>query len=141
MNKNFVLSVGAELPTFQRVITLKNLVMYAGASDDFNDIHYDFDAAKKAGLQKPIVHGMLNAALCVKVVTDIIHPKNIRKINISFRKVVEVGESVTYGGRVKESVKTDNKTTIKFEVWAKKENGEIAVSGEIEAETCGDEKY
>jgi acyl dehydratase len=47
-------------------VNLKQLVMYAGASGDFNEIHYNFDAAKKAGFSRPIVHGMLSFALCIK---------------------------------------------------------------------------
>jgi acyl dehydratase len=47
-------------------VNLKQLVMYAGASGDFNEIHYNFDAAKKAGFSRPIVHGMLSFALCLK---------------------------------------------------------------------------
>ena len=43
-------------------ITTTQLVMYAGASGDFNRIHYDHPFAVQKGLGGVIAHGMLTMA-------------------------------------------------------------------------------
>ena len=41
-------------------VTTRQIVMYAGASGDFNPIHYDQSFAESAGLGGVIAHGMLH---------------------------------------------------------------------------------
>lgn len=51
-------------------VTRADLVRYAGASGDFNPIHWSDRIAKDAGLPSVISHGMLTMALAARVVTD-----------------------------------------------------------------------
>lgn len=44
-------------------VTTRQLVMYAGASGDFNRIHYDDAYAREAGLGGVIAHGMLTMGI------------------------------------------------------------------------------
>ena len=62
--------VGTELPPLQVRITREMLVRYAGASLDFNPIHWNERFAKEVGLPDVIAHGMLTMALGGRVVTD-----------------------------------------------------------------------
>ncbi len=107
-------------------VNLKQLVMYAGASGDFNEIHYNFDAAKKAGFSRPIVHGMLSFALCVKHLMEKknITPEKIKKIRAKFLAPVELEEKIYFG--IEEN---DEKS---FKVFLMKENKEKAVECEVE---------
>ncbi|MFC0435588.1 MaoC/PaaZ C-terminal domain-containing protein [Kutzneria buriramensis] len=61
---------GSALP--ERVVRLDraDLVRYAGASGDFNIIHWNARAAVAAGLPDVIAHGMLTLALAVGTVGD-----------------------------------------------------------------------
>ncbi len=59
----FELEVGAELPGESFVVTRADLVRYAGASGDFNPIHYSDRVATAVGLPGVIAHGMLTMAL------------------------------------------------------------------------------
>ncbi|MDQ2849485.1 MaoC/PaaZ C-terminal domain-containing protein [Dermatophilaceae bacterium Sec6.4] len=63
-------TVGAQLPA--RVIHLDRatLVRYAGASGDFNTIHWDQQSATAVGLPDVIAHGMLTMGSAVQVVVD-----------------------------------------------------------------------
>jgi acyl dehydratase len=61
--------VGTALPEKTFPITRLNLVMYAGASGDFNPIHWDERFAKQVGLPDTIAHGMLTMAKASQVVT------------------------------------------------------------------------
>lgn len=62
--------VGTELPPLQVHVTRDMLVRYAGASLDFNPIHWNEHFAKDVGLPDVIGHGMLTMALGGRVVTD-----------------------------------------------------------------------
>ena len=61
---------GDELPPLQVRLTRADLVRYAGASGDFNPIHWSDRAARDAGLPGVIAHGMLTMALATRLVTN-----------------------------------------------------------------------
>ncbi|XVS63985.1 MaoC family dehydratase [Actinosynnema sp. CA-299493] len=63
-------SVGDELPPLSIRITRADLVRYAGASGDFNPIHWNERFAREVGLPGVIAHGMLTMALAARVVTE-----------------------------------------------------------------------
>jgi acyl dehydratase len=62
--------VGAELPERIFGVTRADLVRYAGASGDFNPIHWNQRVATEVGLPDVIAHGMFTMALAGRVVTD-----------------------------------------------------------------------
>ena len=62
--------VGTALPTTTYPIQRINLVMYAGASGDFNVIHWNERFATAVGLPNVIAHGMLTMAEAGRLVTD-----------------------------------------------------------------------
>lgn len=51
-------------------LTRDSLVRYAGASGDFNPIHYRDDIAQSVGLPGVLAHGMLTMGLAVQPVID-----------------------------------------------------------------------
>jgi acyl dehydratase len=62
--------VGAELPSRRFPVTRATLVQYAGASGDFNPIHWNERFAREVGLPDVIAHGMFTMASAIRVVTD-----------------------------------------------------------------------
>jgi acyl dehydratase len=58
-----------ELPRLEVRITRADLIRYAGASGDFNPIHWSDRAAAAAGLPNVVAHGMLTMALANRLVT------------------------------------------------------------------------
>ena len=62
--------IGDELPPLQVTVTRDQLVRYAGASLDFNPIHWNERFATEVGLPDVIAHGMLTMALAGRLVTD-----------------------------------------------------------------------
>ncbi|MGW4127080.1 MaoC family dehydratase [Amycolatopsis japonica] len=63
-------TVGEELMPLTIDVTRDQLVRYAGASLDFNPIHWNEAFAKEVGLPDVIAHGMLTMALGARLVTD-----------------------------------------------------------------------
>jgi acyl dehydratase len=62
--------VGSELPAGSFPVTRATLVRYAGASGDFNPIHWNEKFAREVGLPDVIAHGMFTMASAIRVVTD-----------------------------------------------------------------------
>ena len=64
------LEIGQTLPAREFHFTRDSLVRYAGASGDFNAIHYRDDVAKAVGLPGVLAHGMLTMGAAVQSVVD-----------------------------------------------------------------------
>jgi acyl dehydratase len=64
------LQPGTEIAPRQYQVTRRDLVRYAGASGDFNPIHWNERTAKSVGLPDVIAHGMLTMALAGRFVTE-----------------------------------------------------------------------
>lgn len=64
------LSVGDVIANRSFELTRDSLVRYAGASGDFNPIHYRDDVAQAVGLPGVLAHGMLTMGLAVQPVVD-----------------------------------------------------------------------
>lgn len=100
--------VGTLLPTQTFPIDRATLVRYAGASGDFNVIHWNERIATSVGLPTVIAHGMLTMALGGRVVTDWVgDPGALVEYGVRFTRPVAVpdddtGAVVEVAGRVSE---------------------------------------
>ncbi|MER8183896.1 MaoC family dehydratase [Kitasatospora sp. NPDC094015] len=98
--------VGTELPAQSFRVTRATLVRYAGASGDFNPIHWNEKFAKEVGLPDVIAHGMFTMAEAVRVVTDWIgDPAAVVDYGVRFTRPVPVpndedGSVVEVSGKV-----------------------------------------
>jgi len=61
---------GTELPPRRYQVTRRDLVRYAGASGDFNVIHWNERVARSVGLPNVIAHGMLTMALAGRFLAE-----------------------------------------------------------------------
>ena len=64
------LEIGQEIGSTEFLLTRDSLVRYAGASGDFNQIHYRDDVAAAVGLPGVLAHGMLTMGAAVQVAVD-----------------------------------------------------------------------
>jgi acyl dehydratase len=109
-------SVGTELPAQEFQLKRENLVRYAGASGDFNIIHWNERVAKSVGLPNVIAHGMLTMATAGRVVTDWVgDPGKVVRYGVRFSRPVvvaddDIGATLTVSGVVEE--KNDDGTVV-----------------------------
>src|SRR5215207_10755665 len=76
-------------------LTRDSLVRYAGASGDFNPIHYRDDIADAVGLPGVLAHGMLTMGLAVQPVIDWAgDPGRIADYQVRFTRPVVVDPEV-----------------------------------------------
>jgi acyl dehydratase len=98
--------VGQALPPLTVHLTRLDLVRYAGASGDFNTIHWSDRVAAAVGLPGVIAHGMLTMAHGARLVTDWAgDPGALVEYFVRFAKPVvvpddETGAELTFTGRV-----------------------------------------
>lgn len=101
-----MIEVGSELPALTVTLRREDLVRYAGASGDFNPIHWNDRMAAALGLPGVIAHGMLTMASAVRVVTDWLDdPADLVEYGVRFTKPVVVpdddkGANVTFSAKV-----------------------------------------
>jgi acyl dehydratase len=82
---------GDKLPTRTFRITRADLVRYAGASGDFNPIHWNERTATRVGLPGVIAHGMYTMALVGRAVTEWVgDPAAVVEYGVRFSRPVPV---------------------------------------------------
>lgn len=83
--------VGTEIASVHFPIHRDRLVRYAGASGDFNPIHWNPRFAREVGLPDVIAHGMLTMATAGRLVTDWCgDPARVVQYGVRFTKPVVV---------------------------------------------------
>jgi acyl dehydratase len=123
--------VGDVMPILVKApIDKVQLVKYAGASGDFNPLHFDPDYAKAVGLGGTIAHGMLIMGFVGQAMTNWIPKKYIRKFGVRFADMTRPGDTVTVTGVVKE--KTGKRIVCDLE--AKNQDGKLLIVGSFEAD-------
>jgi acyl dehydratase len=100
------LEVGSALPSQTFDIERASMVRYAGASGDFNPIHWSEEFATAVGLPNVIAHGMLTMAVAARVVTDWLgDPGAVIDYGVRFTRpvIVPYGEitKLEVGGKVR----------------------------------------
>jgi acyl dehydratase len=114
------MDIGDTFETQTFVITRGDLVRYAGASGDFNPIHWSERIATSVGLPGVIAHGMFTMALAARALdTWAGTPGRVRELGCKFTKPVVVpdddeGVTVQVAGTVKDL--TDDTVVVALEV-------------------------
>ena len=127
---NMVMLPPLHKPTIERT----QLVRYAGASGDFNPLHYDDEAGKAAGTGGVIAHGMLIMGFTAQAVTRWIPNRCLKRLSVRFVNITRPGEQITVGGRIIEKRVENGRGIITGEVWAADRQGAVKLKGIFEAE-------
>lgn len=105
MTDTSALAVGDVVAEREYHITRDSLVRYAGASGDFNSIHYRDDVAAAVGLPGVLAHGMLTMGVAVQPVVDWAgDPARVTDYQVRFTRPVVVdpadGATITVVAKV-----------------------------------------
>ena len=120
--------IGAALPPLVKpTITTRQLVEYAGASGDFNRIHYDEPFAREGGFPSVIAHGMLSMAFFGQLVSDFAGPHAVVQISARFKAVTFPGDVVTVSGEV--TARDEARRTADVKLVARKQDGTVTLEG------------
>jgi len=124
---------GDEGPAVSLTLTRTDLVMYAGASGDFNPMHHDEVKAREAGLPSVFGHGMFSAGVLGKAITDFVGVGNLRSYKVRFVKQTWPGEVFNTKVVVKAKRKEDGANLVDLECSLANGDGEVKVTGEATA--------
>jgi acyl dehydratase len=125
------IEVGDELPAVKKApLTRQMLALFAGASGDHNPVHIDIDAARAAGLPDVIGHGMLTMACLGQVLTGWVAQSAIRSYSARFVAPTHVGDALTCTGRIVAKSADESEGTVRIQLQAIDQFGEIKVRGE-----------
>ena len=119
---------GTELPARRYQLTRRDLVRYAGASGDFNVIHWNERIATAVGLPNVIAHGMFTMAQAARYITDWTgDPGSMTEFGVRFSAPVVVpdddqGTTVELAGTVTEQLDGDR---VAVEVTARADGAKV----------------
>ena len=117
--------VGTKLPAQTFNVQRANLVMYAGASGDFNVIHWNERVATSVGLPNVIAHGMFTMAEAGRVITDWAgDPGAVLEYGVRFSAPIPVPDD-------------DKGTDIEVSGWVESKLEDRRVSVALEAKALG----
>ena len=108
----------------------EDFVRYAGASGDFNPIHYDELYARDAGNESVFAQGMLTAGFASHMISDWFGLDRIERFTVRFQKRVFPGDTVTVTGEITDVADGDADATVTADLEAKTDAGDVVLSGE-----------
>ena len=118
---------GQEIPSLTKHCTRRQLVMWAGASGDFYEIHYDTEFARKNKLDNVVVHGRLKASFLGQLLTDWIGPDGtVMKMSCRYKGTDPTGEDMRIRGTV--TAKKEN-GLVDLDIWTERPDGTVTTQG------------
>ena len=125
-------AVGDTLPTLVKHPTSRQLVMWAGASGEFSEMHYDKDFALQKGFPGIVVHGMLTTSFLIQLITNWIgEGGTLRRIKTKNEQFILVNEDIICKGSVLRKYLEQNEHYAECELWAENGKGERCVSATV----------
>lgn len=115
-------------------ISRTQLVMYAGASGDYNPLHTDdLYTREAAGYPGVFAHGMLTMGITGRLVTDLCGAANVRKYGVRFTNQVWPGDTLTGTATVTDIRDQDGERFIDLKVETVNQDGKTVVLGSATA--------
>ncbi|MCU1480632.1 MAG: MaoC domain protein dehydratase [Subtercola sp.] len=89
-------------PPSRRVgpVTRTDIVRFAGAGGDFNPLHHDPEAARRAGFDDVIAMGQFQAGVLAGFLTDWVGVENLRSLEVRFVAPVRLGDTIEVSAKV-----------------------------------------
>lgn len=135
-------AVGDSLPTLVKHPTPRQLVMWAGASGEFSEMHYDKDFALQKGFPGIVVHGMLTACFLTQLLTDWMGDGGtLQTIKTRNEQFILVNQDILCKGSVANKYVKDQKHSVECELWAENSEGQRCVSARAVVTLPTREKY
>ena len=124
------IEAGTEVTPLEKEPDTKQLVMWAGASGDYNPIHYDKDYALKQGLPGVIVHGQLAGSFLGQMITDWIgNEGSLKKLSLSYKGKNLPGQKLTCRGTVVKKFVEEDSNLVSLRIWIENPAGEKTLTG------------
>ncbi len=121
---------GYEIPELVKRCSPRQLVMWAAASGDFYEIHYDVEYARSIGLPGLVVHGALKNAFLGQLVHDFVAPAGrVVSFGCSYRGMDYPHRDLRCRGVVKRVFEEGAEHRAELEIWIEDPDGTVTTPG------------
>lgn len=119
-------------------LTRTQLVMYAGASGDYNPLHTDeVYTTEVAGYPSVFAHGMLTMGITGRLVTNLVGPANVKKYGVRFTNQVWPGDTLK-GKAIVEGIREEKgETLVDLKLETTNQDGKTVILGSATARLDG----
>lgn len=114
-------------------VSRMDFVKYAGASGDFNPIHYDEPHVEQAGYESVFGQGMFTAGVASQSVRKALGLQSLKEYRTRFTAQIWPGDSLSTTVEVTAVTQTDEGTRVETKVTVKSQNGDNVVIGDAVA--------
>lgn len=119
-------------------LSRSQLVMYSGASGDYNPLHTDeVYTTQVAGYPSVFAHGMLSMGLTGKMLTNYVGDGRLKKFGVRFTNQVWPGDTLTAVATITSIQKTEEITLAEMDVVTSNQDGIVVVKGYATASIDG----
>jgi acyl dehydratase len=119
-----------EIPSLAKRCDSRQLVLWAAASGDFYQIHYDQEYARSVGLPGLVVHGALKHAFLGHLLHQWVAPAGrVVRFGCSYRGLDYPDQDLRCRGRVRRKYQEDGANLVELEVWVEQEDGTVTTPG------------
>lgn len=127
-------AVGESAPEVGIVdVERRHFVKFAGASGDFNPLHYDDPYAVSAGHKSVFGQGLFSGSIVAHSVADWFGLSNVSELRLRFETKLQPGDTVKTAGRIIKAESGSEGVDITASVDLVTADGIIVVSGQAEA--------
>lgn len=121
---------GEEIPVLKKNCSTQQLVMWAAASGDFYQIHYDKDFAQSTGLNGLIVHGALKHAFLGQLVHDWAGEQgHVKKFGYQYRSMDEPNQDIVCHGVITKKYQEGDNNFVELDIWTENPKGQKTSPG------------
>ncbi len=121
---------GDEIPELAKNCSTQQLVMWAGASGDFYQIHYDLPFAKNTGLDGLIVHGALKNAFLGQLLHDWVAPNgSVSEFGCQYRGMDAPDQDIVCKGVVTKKYSEGERNIVELDIWTENPDGQKTSPG------------
>jgi acyl dehydratase len=110
-------------------VGVADFVRYAGASGDFNPMHFDAAQARAAGFESVFAQGMFTAGLLGSYAADCFEPAALRRLHVRFVSVVWPGDVLTCAASAGPEYEAGGERRVDVGLTCTRQTGEVAVRG------------
>lgn len=114
-------------------LAVRDFARYAGASGDFNPIHYDRAYSEDVGHPDVFAPGMLTAGIAAGLLTEWFPIASITAFNVRFRDRVWPGDTITTTATIVDVDEDDSSSTYAVALETRNQKDEVVLTGEATA--------
>lgn len=109
---------------------IRQLAMFAAATAEFVDIHYDRDFAQSVGLPDTIIQGWYKTTIIAQMLKDWVGDGDaLRRLTVQYRGMDVAGNTLTAGGKVIRVSQVSGGEQVECEVWVDNQHGQRTTTG------------